>query len=210
MPLSTPPAPTRPGTLTPARAQDCTYASEGAAAAAVEAPAATSLATLLTRHILRDGELVILILKPSIWFVPLSSITFIAVVMIGMIAAKVFDDRLPYSPFAYLETGLFLIAGRLMWAIIQWTARLYVLTDLRVLRISGVFNVNIFDCPLRKIAQVRPVSNVRERIAAVGSIEFVPQDESCATGVWQTIARPRQVLAQVQETIRRAKHNGGN
>ena len=29
----------------------------------------TSLATLLTSHILRDGELVLLILKPSLWFI---------------------------------------------------------------------------------------------------------------------------------------------
>src|SRR5690349_21730441 len=80
--------------------EPCTFASEGAAAAAVESPAVTSLATLLTRHILRDGELVILILRPTIWFVPLSCLKFIAAVLIAMIAAKVFDDKLPYSPFA--------------------------------------------------------------------------------------------------------------
>jgi len=203
------PRPSRSTTPAASPAEPCAFASEGAAAAATaDAPAATSLATLLTRHILRDGEIVVLILKPSIWFVPLSSVTFIAVVLIGMIAAKVFDDRLPYSPFAYIETGLFLIAGRLMFASLQWTARLYVLTDMRVLRISGVFNVNIFDCPLRKLAQARPVSNVRERLVGVGSIEFVPQDETCPTGVWQTIAKPREVLAQVEATIRRATHNG--
>ncbi|MGB7157361.1 MAG: PH domain-containing protein, partial [Tepidisphaeraceae bacterium] len=167
-------------------------------------------ATLLTRHVLRDGELVVLILKPSIWFVPLSCVKFIAAVLIFMIAAKVFDDRLPYNPFVYIETGIFLLTGRLMWAVLQWTARLYVLTDMRVLRISGVFNVNIFDCPLRKLAQARLVSNLRERIAGVGSIEFIPQDETCPPGLWQTIAKPREVLAQVEATIRRAKHNGND
>ena len=210
MPLATPPArsrPTRRVDPNPA-GEPCAFASEGAATAAVEAPAATSLATLLTRHILRDGELVILILKPSIWFVPLSSIKFITAVLIFMIAAKVFDERLPYNPFVYVETGVFLIAGRLMWAILQWTARLYVLTDLRILRISGVFNVNIFDCPLRKVGVVRLVSNLRERMFGAGSIEIVPQDDACPPGLWQTIARPAAVLAQIEATIRRAKHNG--
>ncbi len=184
-------------------------ASEGAAAAATaDAPAATSLATLLTRHILRDGELVVLILKPSVWFVPLSCVKFIAAVLICMIAAKVFDEHLPYNPFVYVETGAFLIAGRLMWAVQQWTARLYVLTDLRILRISGVFNVSIFDCPLRKIAQVRLVSNLRERLFGVGSIEITPQDESDPPGIWQTIGRPSDVLEQVEAAIRKAKHNG--
>ena len=195
----------------PAAADSCAVASEGAAAAAAvspEAPAATSLATLLTRHILRDGELVVLILKPSIWFVPLSSIKFIAAVLIFMIAAKVFDEHLPYNPFVYVETGVFLIAARLMWAVQQWTSRLYVLTDMRILRIAGVFTVNIFDCPLRKVAQVRLVSNVRERLFGVGSIEITPQDESNPPGVWQTIGRPHDVLEQVQAAIRKAQHNG--
>ncbi len=186
------------------------FAGEGAAAAPVDAPASTSLATLLTRHILRDGELVVLILKPSIWFVPLSSIKFIAAVLIFMIAAKIFDERLPYNPFVYVETGVFLIAARLMWAIQQWTARLYVLTDLRILRIAGVFNVSIFDCPLRKVTQVRLISNLRERLFGVGSIEITPRDEATPPGVWQTIPRPREILEHVEAAIRKAKHNGMN
>ena len=207
-----PPKPRRIVEATHVAPAPCAFASEGAATAtaADAAPAATSLATLLTRHILRDGELVILILKPSIWFVPLSSIKFIAAVLIFMIAAKVFDDHLPYNPFVYVETGVFLLAGRLMWAVQQWTARLYVLTDMRILRIAGVFSVNIFDCPLRKVAQVRLASNLRERLCGVGSIEIIPQDETCAPGVWQTIGKPHQVLEHVQTAIRKAKHNGLN
>ncbi|HEV2295904.1 MAG TPA: PH domain-containing protein [Tepidisphaeraceae bacterium] len=202
------PKPRRTDTTARIAPEPCAFASEGAAAAATDAPASTSLAALLTRHILRDGELVILILKPSIWFVPLSSIKFIAAVLIFVIAAKVFEEHLPYNPFVYLETGIFLLAARLMWAVQQWTARLYVLTDMRVLSIAGVFSVNIFDCPLRKVAQVRLASNLRERLCGVGSIEITPQDESCPAGVWQTIARPRQVLEQVQGAVRKAKHNG--
>jgi hypothetical protein len=188
--------------------EPCAFASEGAATAAVEAPGLTSLATLLTRHILRDGELVVLILRPSVWFVPLSCLKFIAAVLIFMIAAKVFDDHVPYNPFVYLETGVFLLTGRLMWAIVQWTSRLYVLTDLRILRISGVFNVNIFDCPLRKVGSLRLVSNLRERLFGVGSIEINPQDETSPPGIWQTIATPQAVLDQIEAQIRKAKHNG--
>ena len=42
-----------------------------------------------------------------------------------------------------------------MWALLQWTNRLYVLTDLRIVSITGVFNAQIFDCPLRKIARTQ-------------------------------------------------------
>ena len=54
--------------------------SEGAAT--VAPPTATSMATLLSRHVLRDGELVVLLLKPSAWFILLSSLRFIAIVVI--------------------------------------------------------------------------------------------------------------------------------
>jgi hypothetical protein len=185
------------------------HASEGAATADAAVPIAPSLATLLTRHILRDGELVILILKPSIWFIPLSAIRFIAAVLIVLIAVHLFDHKLPSRTIVYIELAIFLLAGRLMWAVLQWMGRLYVLTDLRVVRISGVFSADIFDCPLRKIDRARLFRSMRERLVGRGSIEFVPMDDTCSIGVWQTISHPREMHAQVEATIRRAQHLGG-
>jgi len=183
-------------------------ASEGAAAVA---PTATSLATLLSRHVLRDGEIVILLLKPSVWFIALSSLRFAAVIIILMAGIFVFDLDSKYgflNKQAVIEAGVFLIAGRLMWAVLQWTARLYVLTDLRILRISGVFNVNIFDCPLRKIARTRQMFTTRERLLALGSIEIIPIDDDEPEFVWQTVARPRQVHEQIVATINKARQGG--
>jgi hypothetical protein len=185
--------------------------SEGAAGAVAPPTAVTSLATLLSRHVLRDGELVILLLKPSVWFIPLSSLRFAAIVMILMAAVFLFDLDDKYgalNTLSVIEAGVFLIAGRLMWAVMQWTARLYVLTDMRILRVSGVFNVSIFDCPLRKVARTRLLFTTRERLVATGSIEVIPLEEEAPEGVWQTIARPRQVHEQVVAAINRAKQGG--
>ncbi len=178
--------------------------------AAVATPAAApSLAALLTRHILRDGELVILLLKPSLWFIILSSLRFAGIVLLLMIGTKVFDDYLPpLNRLAVMEAGIFLIAGRVMWAVLQWSGRLYVLTDLRIVAISGVFNVQIFDCPLRKIARTRLVFSSRERIFRLGSIEIIPLSDDQPDGLWQTIARPKQVHEQIVATINKAKQGG--
>src|ERR1051325_5807722 len=91
-------------------------------AATVAPPTATSLATLLSRHVLRDGELVILLLKPSVWFILLSSLRFIAIVVIILSAIFVFDldDRIHANKLAIIEAGVFIAAGRLMWAVLQW------------------------------------------------------------------------------------------
>ena len=182
---------------------------EGAGAATVDAPpTATSLATLLSRHVLRDGELVILLLKPSAWFIVFASLRFAAIVLLLMGAIFVFDLHERYhllNTLAVIEGGIFLISGRIMWAVLQWAARLYVLTDLRILSIFGVFNVQIFDCPLRKVARTRLLRSARDRIVGVGSIEIIPLDGDAPDGLWQTIARPRLVHEQVVATINRAK-----
>src|SRR6185437_5943403 len=65
------------------------HASEaGVAAAPAVAPPAvsTSLATLLTRHVLRDGEIILLILKPSLWTILFNSLPAIGIALIVMIS----------------------------------------------------------------------------------------------------------------------------
>jgi hypothetical protein len=183
------------------------HPSEGGAATAADAlPSRTSLAALLTGHILRDGEVVLLILKPSLWFIVFSSMRFAAVVLIVTIAAQLWMPPRVYFSFAY--AGAFLLAGRVMWAVLQWMGRLYVLTDMRIVRLSGVFNVEIFDCALRKVATARLTRTFREKLWRLGSIEIVPSDDSCAPSVWQTVRRPNEVHAKVQATIERAKQGG--
>ena len=181
------------------------YPSEGGAAAAADAlPVRTSLGALLAGHILRDGEVVLLILKPSLWYIAFSAMRFTAAVLIVAIGFQLWlsPGRGPQS-IAYAAT--FLIAGRVMWAVLQWMGRLYVLTDMRIVRLSGVFNVEIFDCALRKVATTRLTRTFREKLWRLGSIEIVPADESCAPSVWQTVKKPVEVHEKVQATIDRAK-----
>jgi hypothetical protein len=160
------------------------------------------MASLLTRHQLRDGEVILLVLKPSVWFILLASLRFIAAVMIAAIAARIW---LHANTHLCVDGTVFCIAGRLMLATAAWFGRLYVLTDQRVLGISGVLNVEICDCPLRKVARTRILRTFREKLLRLGSIEIIPQEEERPCALWQTIARPVQINDQLNETIRRAK-----
>jgi hypothetical protein len=180
-------------------------ASEGGATAAdLAPPLRTSLGALLSGHILRDGEVVLLILKPSLWFIVFSSLRFLAAGLIAVIAAKLWvHNSHAFGSIAYAAT--FVVAGRAMWAVLQWMGRLYVLTDLRVVRLSGVFNVEILDCALRKVAQTRITRTFREKLWGLGSIEIIPVDDSCPTSTWQTVRKPEEVQAQIQATLDRAK-----
>jgi hypothetical protein len=180
--------------------------SEGVAdAGAVAMP---PMATLLLRHVLRDGELVLLILKPSRWYMLLSCLRFFAIVTILVIAAIMYEDRLPYDQRTYIETGIVLGAGRFMWAVSRWMSKLYVLTDLRIIALSGVFKVEIFDCPLRKVARTRLIRSFKERLFRLGSIEIFPSDDEIPEGLWYMVRRPKRVYEQIVAAVNRAKARG--
>jgi hypothetical protein len=144
-------------------------------------------------------------------FVVLSMLRFAAFIGILMIASVLFDEWLPGHPRSYIEAGVLILAARLMWSAMQWMGRLYVLTDLRILSLSGVWTVNIFDCPLRKVARTRILHTMRERICRLGSIEIIPLDETYPIGMWQMVSRPVAINEQIVAAINRAKQgrNGG-
>jgi hypothetical protein len=181
-------------------------ASESAAAAAATAPARSSMATLLSSHILHDGELVLLILRPSAWFVLISSLRTIAAILIITIAAMLWGPRL--ATRVYLDIAAVAIVARLMFGVLSWMGRLYVLTDMRILRLSGVFSVEIFDCPLRKVARTRVIFPVRERLLGLGTIEITPMESHGQPTTWAVVSRPVEVHETIVAAINRAKQNG--
>jgi hypothetical protein len=186
-----------------------TWNAGSAGAATAAAPSVgTPLAQLLTGHILQDGEIILLILKPSMWFIPLSMLKSAAAVIIVMLASLVFEERFSGQSRTLIEVGVLALTGRLMWSVLQWMSKLYILTDMRVVALSGVFTLNIFDCPLRKIARTRLLYTVRERLFRSGSIEIIPSHEEYPIGVWQTVARPVAINDQIVAAINRAKGRG--
>jgi hypothetical protein len=181
----------------------------GEAAAGVPAvvtpPISTSLATLLTRHILRDGEIILLILKPSLWTILFNTLPAIGIGLILMFSACLW---VPHHVHIGVEAGSMLIAMRGAWAVLNWAGRLYLLTDLRIVRISGVFTPQIHDIPLRKVARTRLTTSFQERLWGLGSIEIIPESDQWPWSVWQTIRKPGQVHDTVCRAIARAKQGG--
>jgi hypothetical protein len=178
---------------------------EGAATAEPSLTAASPLAALLAGHLLSQDEIIILLLKPSLWLIVLASLPFAALVAIIAIATILYQERMHLV--IPTQTAVFLIVLRLMWATLQWMGRYYILTDRRILRVSGVWRVEIFACPLRRVARTRVLQGVPDRLIGVGHIEIIPQDEQLPIAVWQCISKPRRVHEQVADAIRRAKHS---
>lgn len=193
------------------------YASDAAAAAAAGAPTAaaaaaapvvsTSMATLLTRHVLRDGEVVLLLLKPSLWTILFASLPAVAGALIVMISTGLWSSR---HTHVGVEVGLMLVAARAAWAVMGWAGRVYLLTDMRIVRIAGVFSPLVHDIPLRKVARTRLVTGFHERVFRLGSIEIIPESDHWPWSVWQTIAHPEKIHDVVRRAIAKAKQGNGH
>lgn len=186
------------------------HAENSAAATPQQSRALTPLAAILMQHILRDGELIILAMRPSLWYVPLVCVRFITAVLIVVIGVHVFANQLSHrSATTIVEAGVLLIVSRLMFGVIQWSSQLYVLTNLRILRLSGIFNPVVFDCPLRKVARARLIRAIRERVLGVGTIEIIPSVEELPAGLWPTVAHPREIHRIISAAITKAKQGSG-
>lgn len=183
----------------------------GDAAAPVAEPAVVEvspLAALLTRHLIPDGETVVLLLKPSLFYIPLTSMMTLGVAAVIALAGTLFDAQLPGTASAYFNGAVLLGAVRLMWATLHWMGRYYILTDFRVMALSGVFQTVVQQCQLRRVARVRVLRTLKERMLGLGSVEVIPQEEELAIVMWQTVGVPSVLKERLQQAVARAKSGG--
>jgi len=160
------------------------------------------------QQLLNEGEVVILAIKPSVWFVILNAWPAIAVaaavMALGYVFLPMFDLGLDYPRRTLAMLCVAAVLMQLFISSCQWTGRLYVLTNVRVLRVRGVFRVDVFQCPLRNVRQATLAGTRLERLCGVGTIVFdveTPTEEPC----WFHVARPGEVNDMVQEALRKAR-----
>lgn len=165
-----------------------------------------------------DGEVVVLKLKPHALFVVLNCFGTLAALLVLSVVLRVISGwevrvgaatvRAPEFRGAWrwpLIAGLALVA----WQIMEWMARTYLLTDRRVVRVSGVVRQLTVEIPLARVQNVVLYRSVRERIFGLGTIGV-----SCAASgelsyvFWPMVARPGECLKIVRETV--ARYGGTN
>jgi hypothetical protein len=168
-------------------------------------PAALSAAV----PILHEGEVVILAKKPSGWFVLIVSLPVLAAaaaVAALAILARGAGASFPLAATTLLFVSLAAACFRVLLASYQWASRLYILTNLRVLRVRGLWEIDIFECPLHRLTDVQLVAAKTERLVGVGTIVFSSDKALPPEALWLHISRPAQAL----ELINNARRNMTN
>lgn len=170
---------------------------------------AASHAELVPERLLDGGEIVILAIKPSLWFILFASARWVAFFVLIAALAPRLEPVLPWgSPVMLTKAAVALAAARLGFATLEWVARLYVLTNRRVMRVRGIFNVDLFECSLLRIENTHLTFAWYERIFGLGSIWFATAGTAGREPGWLTVARPLEVHEQVRAAIARARGQG--
>jgi len=166
--------------------------------------------SVVPEHLLSGGEIVLLAIKPSLLFVLFRSFRWVVMVTILAVPAYSLADRVGWlHARGLVQVAAGLVVLRLGFALLQWVSRLYVLTNRRVMRIRGIFNVDIFECPLEKIQNTFLTLGLHERIFRLGSIAFATAGTGGVEAVWENIAHPLEVHERVRDAIRRARGGQG-
>lgn len=166
----------------------------------------------MVEAMLGDGETVLGVYRPSLWFVvlwPLGSLLFI----VGLVFALAWATRFSWVSWSESQAfglGFVFFGVRLGWQFFDWSNRLYVLTDRRVIRRRGVFQVDIFEARLGRIQQTAVLQLVRERMFGLGSVAFATAGTSTLDALWEAVRDPLEVQKSVTDAIERYGKNAGS
>ena len=167
-------------------------------AAATAAPAPAVEGDLA--ETLAPGETILLVLRPSPLFVPLGPLVSILWIAVLSLSLAWLDRRFAWIPWRddhVLLLGTLLASIRLGWQLAEWTGRLYVLTDRRVLRRGGVGRVATREIPLSELAPPGVFRNTPERFVGAGTVLL---DRERGPGIaWEWVARPDAARRAVGE-----------
>ena len=130
------------------------------------------------KNLLGENEQIIFATRQH-WLVLLGQILAKSVLALGLaiLITLIWRIWLPHSlvPLAYLLLILPLLG--LLRNVIIWTSRQYIVTDWRVIQISGVFSKEVTDSSLEKVNDVKLEQSLGGRLLDYGDLEILTASE---------------------------------
>jgi len=166
---------------------------------------APSISVALPADLVDDDEVVILLLRPSPLFIPLSSLGSLLIIAVVALALMYLGRFLNINLIDTLAFGLGVAGGLacLAWQGLEWWSRVYVLTDRRIIRLKGVLRPIVFEANLRDIKHTSVFRHLREQLLGLGSIGFASAGSDVFDAFWVMIRQPFAVHRTIIEAIER-------
>ena len=160
---------------------------------------------LVPAQLLQPGEIIVLLIKPSPWFIVLGALRALATVLVLLLAALWLRETgtLGVARRDLILIAIGLIVVRLTWQFLEWISRVYVLTDRRVIRVKGVIRVQVFETALKHVQHTDTLFSLRERLFGLGTIAFSTAGTAAPEAYWVMVAEPLDVHRKVVEALNR-------
>ena len=159
----------------------------------------------VAERLLDGGEVVLLAIRPSLWSVILSAgPVLLATALVAGAALLAEQLRLSVPAQTIATICLAVAAIRLGLAGGQWMARLYVLTNHRVLWITGLVRVEVSQVYLMHVAETEITDSRSQRAVGVGDLHFLLRNDRQPPDAWSMIASPQKVKQQVDRAVKGA------
>lgn len=161
---------------------------------------------LLPAELIQGGEAIVLLQKPSPWYIVLESLRFFGVLLAAFLVVWWIRDQ-GWSIGISRRDALLLTVGlggaRLFWQFLEWLSRVYVLTDRRVIRVKGVVRVQVFEAPLQRVQHTHTTFSLRERLFGLGSIHLATAGTGSTEASWLMLSNPLGVHRTLVHALNR-------
>ncbi len=132
------------------------------------------------KKMLGENEQIIFVTRQH-WLILLGQILAKSVLALGLAVLitliwRIWLPQSPLVPLAYLLLILPFLG--LLRDVIIWTSRQYIVTDWRVIQISGVFSKEVTDSSLEKVNDVKLEQSFWGRLLDYGDLEILTASES--------------------------------
>ena len=134
------------------------------------------MAKTYIENMLGENERIILVTRQHGFVLFSSIIAEIVVALIVLVAISALTVANPVAAFGFL---LILVPLVIMTHdILAWTNRQYIVTNRRVIQISGIFNKDVFDSSLEKVNDVKMTQSFFGRLFDYGDVEIMTASET--------------------------------
>jgi hypothetical protein len=167
-----------------------------------------AIEAMLPPAMLHEDEIVLILAKPSLWFIPMTSIRFMLIVTgvaAILVRTSLLMDALRMTPQNMAIIAMLVCLGRLVWALLVWTSHVYLLTNQRIVTIKGVVNVVVFQSNLRKIQRTTLYKPLVLRFFGLGNIGIATAATTTFDSVWEMLPRPVTTHEQLVAAINRVQ-----
>jgi uncharacterized membrane protein YdbT with pleckstrin-like domain len=138
------------------------------------------MAKTYIENLLGEHERILLTARQH-WFILASSIIFEIVVILIVFGGTIFASISAVSQVVLIAIVGFLLLliplASMIHDILVWSHHQYIVTNFRVLQISGIINKDVIDSSLEKVNDVKMTQSVFGRLFGYGDVEILTASE---------------------------------